>query len=116
VSITPSPSPVESLKPPPPVVTRKFAAQKSAKGVHYALVVDDVSRPYGCRLHSFSTEGKGRGAFLTDRPFLRNQGYEVLLFYVLPRNTNGRAATYDLRDFDGKPTLTITFEGEHTIG
>jgi hypothetical protein len=83
-----------------PHVTGTFGNRRPVVGRRFSLIVPGQEKDFGCVLHSFALPGhKAKGAYLTECPFLLNEGYKVILIGVGLRNATSSPATYDLRNF-----------------
>ena len=82
-----------------PEVRGTFSEHHWVEGKRLGLAGGKIHNPEDCALHTYTVDGKTRGAFRSGCQAWESDGYDILIFYVGLRNVRHRAMSFDLRNF-----------------
>ena len=98
---SPSPTPTANETPESrrPEVRGTFSEHHWVEGKRLGLAGGKIHNPEDCTLHTFTMNGKTRGAFRSGCQAWESDGYDILIFYVGLKSVQRRAMSFDLPNF-----------------
>ena len=99
VTSSPTPTATQTPERDRPEVRGAFSEHDWVEGKRLGLAGGKIHNPEDCTLHTYTVDGKTRGAFKSGCQAWESDGYDILIFYVGLKTVRRGAMSFDLRNF-----------------